>query len=202
DQLNDAMSTAPIPGRVLCCRIECKGFRPQKIFLFTTLLDPTLYTAEELCQLYGLRSHVELNLRYVKEQLDLAELRGKSPDSIRKELYSGLLTYNLIRATMAAAAAEAKISPLKLSFTSCWRRLRPELIKLRTTDGPEYIAEVLRRLLARLRKCKLPQRKVQRFEPRAVRTRPRPYPVLVGDRKKVRKKYMQELKAQAPVVKS
>ncbi|MDZ7360425.1 MAG: hypothetical protein ONB46_06820 [candidate division KSB1 bacterium] len=91
----------------------------------------------------------------MKEQLD-PELRGKSPDGMRNELYSGLLTYNLIRATMAAAAAEAKISPLKLNFTSCWRRLRPELIKLRTTDGPEYLAEVLRCLLARLRKCKLP----------------------------------------------
>jgi len=197
DQRNDEMSTAPIYGRVLYCRIQCKGFRPRKIFLFTTLLGQTIYTADELCQLYGLRSHVELNFRYVKEQLDLGELKGKSPESIRKELYSGLLTYNFIRVSMVAAAAEENISPLKLSFTSCWRRLRSELIKLRPTDDCEYIAEVLRRLLLRLRKCKLPQRTVQRFEPRAVRTRPRPYPILVGNRKKARKKYIQELNALA-----
>jgi len=197
DQLNDGMSTEPIAGRVLCCRIQCKGFRPKKIFLFTTLLKQKIYTADELLQLYGRRLHVELNLLYVKEQLEMGILKGKSPDSVRKELYSGLLAYNLIRACMAEAAAAAKTSPLKLSFTSCWRRLRPELIKLRVTDSPEYIAEVFQRLLLRLQKCKLPERKIQRFEPRAVRTRPRPYPVLKGDRKKARKQYIKKLKAQA-----
>lgn len=197
DQVNAEMSTAPIPGRVVCYRVERKGFRPRKIFLFTTLQEPTVYTVEALGELYGLRGHVELNLRYVKEQLELGELKGKSPDSVRKELYSGLLTYNLIRASMAeAAAVKEKLSPLTLSFTRCWRRLRLELIKLRATDTPEHLAEVLRRLLLRLRQCKLPQRKVLRLEPRAVRTRPRTYPYLVGDRKKARKKYRQKLNAQ------
>lgn len=133
----------------------------------------------------------------MKEQLELDELNGKSPDSVRKELYSGLLTYNLIRASMAEAAAmEEKISPLTLSFTQCWRRLRRELIHLRATDNAEQIATIFQRLLVRLRQCKLPQRKVPRLEPRAVRTRPRTYPYLVGDRKKARKKYRQQLKAQ------
>jgi hypothetical protein len=197
DQLNDGMSTEPIPGRILCCRLQCKGFRPKKIFLFTTLLEQAIYTLDELFRLYGQRLHVELNLRYVKEQLEMGELTSKSPDSVRKELYSGLLAYNLIRACMAEAAAEEKISPLKLSFTRCWRRLRPELIKLRATDSPELIAEVFQCLFLRLRKCKLPQRQLQRLEPRAVRTRKRSYPVLKGDRKKARKLYIQKLKAQA-----
>lgn len=196
DQLNDEMSAEPIAGRVLCCRIQRKGFRPLKVFLFTTLLEQTLYTADELCQLYGLRSHVELNLRYVKEQLDLGELKGKSPDSVRKELYSGLLAYNLIRASMAEAAVAEKISPLTLSFARCWRRLRPLFIQLRVTNRPEHLGEIFSLLLARLRKCKLPQRKTERYEPRAVRTRPRPYGVLIGDRKRARKRYIQELKAQ------
>lgn len=198
DQVHAEMSSAPIVGRVVCYRVARKGFRPQKIFLFTTLLDPTVYTVEALGELYGLRGHVELNLRYVKEQLELGELKGKSPDSVRKELYSGLLTYNLVRASMAEAAAalEEKISPLTLSFTRCWRRLYRELISLRATDPAEQIAEVFQRLLLRLSKCKLPQRKVPRLEPRAVRTRPRTYPYLVGDRKKARKKYRQELSAQ------
>jgi hypothetical protein len=197
DQLNNSMSTEPIAGRVLCYRLQCKGFRPKKIFLFTTLLKQKIYTADELLQLYGWRLHVELNLRYVKEQLEMRILKGKSPDSVRKELYSGLLAYNLIRACMAEAATAAKTSPLKLSFTRCWRRLRLELLKLRATDSPEYIAAIFQRLLLRLQKCKLPERKLPRFEPRAVRTRPRPYAVLKGDRKQARKHYIKKLKAQA-----
>lgn len=197
DQINAEMSAAPIEGRVVCYRVARKGFRSQKIFLFTTLLDPAIYTVQALGELYGLRGHVELNLRYVKTQLELGELKGKSPDSIRKELYSGLLTYNLIRASMAEAAAlEEKISPLTLSFTRCWRRLRRELIHLRATENVEQVAVFFQRLLLRLRQCKLPQRKTTRLEPRAVRTRPRTYPYLVGDRKKARKKYRQELKTQ------
>lgn len=197
DQLNDGMSTEPIKGRVLCCRLHCQGFRPKKIFLFTTLLAQAIYTVDELFQLYRQRLHVELNLRYVKEQLEMGELTSKSPDGVRKDLYSGFLAYNLIRACMTEAAREEKTSPLKLSFTCCWRRLRSELIKLRATDSPEFIAEVFRGLFLRLRKCKLPQRKLQRFEPRAVRTRKRPYAVLKGDRKKARKLYLQKLKALA-----
>lgn len=197
DQVHAEMSNAPIQGRVVCYRVERKGFRPQKIFLFTTLLAPTVYTIEALGELYGLRGHVELNLRYVKEQLELGELNGKSPESVRKELYSGLLAYNLIRASMAEAAAmEEKISPLTLSFTPCWRRLRRELIHLRVTDNVDHIAKAFQRLLLRLRQCKLPQRKVPRLEPRAIRTRPRTYPYLVGERKKARKKYRQKLQAQ------
>lgn len=197
DQRNDGMATTPIAGRVLCYRIHRKGFRPEKIFLFTTLRDQEIYTADELLQLYGWRLHVELNLLSVKAQLEMGILTGKSPDSVRKELYSGLLAYNLIRACMAEAAIAAKTSPLKLSFTRCWRRLRAELIKRRPTDSPEDVVEIFHRLLQRLQKCKLPERKIQRFEPRAVRTRPRPYPVLKGDRKKARKQYIKKLKAQA-----
>jgi len=197
DQLNDDMPKEPIQGRVLCFYLQRPGFRTKKIFLFTTLLDKTIYTPEELFKLYGYRLHAELNLRYIKDNLDIADLRGKSPDIVRKELYSGLLVYNLIRACMVEAAAEENVSPLELSFTSCWRRIRPEVIKLSTFEDPEEIERLILRLILRLRKCKLPKRKVQRFEPRAVRKRPRTYPILKGDRKQARKIYHQQLKEQA-----
>jgi len=193
DQLNDDMSAEPIHGRVLYCRVEFENFPAIDLYLFTTLLERSLYTPEELTKLYGFRLHAELNLRYVKEQLELGELKGKSPDSVRKELYSGLLTYNLIRGSMVEAAGEANLSPLHLSFTSCWRRLRSASTIIQATEHPERITEILVHLISRLGLCKLPQRKIQRFEPRLVRPRPRPYRFLKGDRQQARKEYIQQL---------
>jgi hypothetical protein len=193
DQRNDDMSAEPIHGRVLYCRVEFDNFPAIDLYLFTTLPQQSLYTPEEMVKLYGFRLHAELNLRYIKEQLELGELKGKSPDSVRKELYSGLLTYNLIRGSMVEAAGEANLSPLHLSFTSCWRRLRSASAIIQAAEHPERIAEIVAHLMSRLGLCKLPQRKIQRFEPRLVRPRPRPYGFLKGDRQKARKEYIQQL---------
>jgi len=193
DQLNEGMSTEPIAGRVLFLRVEFENFPAIDLYLFTTLQDQRIYTPDELVKLYGFRLHAELNLRYVKEQLKMGELKGKSPDSVRKELYGGLLTYNLIRGSMMEAAGEANLSPLHLSFTSCWRRLRSTSAIINATASPERIAEIIAHLISRLGLCKLPQRKIQRFEPRLVRPRPRPYGFLKGDRQQARREHIQQL---------
>ncbi len=46
-----------------------------------------------------------------------AYLRAKTPEMIRKELWTGLLAYNLIRRTMLQAAHAAELLPHQLSFT-------------------------------------------------------------------------------------
>jgi hypothetical protein len=40
--------------------------------LFTTLVDVVQYPMAELVRLYGLRWHIELDLRYVKAQMESA----------------------------------------------------------------------------------------------------------------------------------
>ena len=50
--------------------------------------------------LYGLRWHIELNLRYLKTQMRLTQLECKSAAMAEKEWVAGLLAYNLIRAAM------------------------------------------------------------------------------------------------------
>jgi len=93
------------------------GFRPVSLYLFTTLLDKERYSLASLVELYGFRYHVEFDLRYVKSTLDMDLLSGKSVDIVKKELYAGLLAYNLIRGFMARAAKEANTTVLALSFT-------------------------------------------------------------------------------------
>jgi len=193
DQLHPGMSTAPIEGRLIYVRLERNGFRPVELYLFTTLLDAECYTVEKLVELYGLRWHVELDLRYVKDTLDMALLTGKSVDIVRKELHAGLLAYNTIRGYMVQAAQQADLSPLTLSFTCCWRRVRDMLLTWRATDSAQRVAQVVQRLLTRLARCKLPKRPRFRIEPRAVRKRPAVYPNLKGSRAEARQRVLEQL---------
>lgn len=62
------------------------------------------------------RCHIELNLRYLKAQMDLAQLEAKSPDMARKEWLAGLLAYNLILAAQLCAALQKAISPPHVVF--------------------------------------------------------------------------------------
>jgi hypothetical protein len=195
DQSHPNMSARPIEGRLIYVRLERPGFRPVDLYLFTTLLDAQLYTVEKLVELYGLRWHAELNLRYVKDTLDMPLLTGKSVDMVRKELHAGLLAYNIIRGYMALAAQRANLPPLTLSFTRCWRRVWDMLLTLRPTDSVQHIAQATQRLLNRLARCKLPKRPRFRIEPRAVRRRPAVYPNLKGSRTEARQRVLEQLQA-------
>src|SRR5437588_337646 len=123
DQLEPAFSKEPVKGRLLVLKLQCPGFRSQQLCLFTTLPSSAEFRLEELARLYGLRWHIELNLRYLKAQMDLVQLEAKSPDMARKEWLAGLLAYNLIRAAQLCAALQKGISPLALSFSSARRHL-------------------------------------------------------------------------------
>src|SRR5208337_2910720 len=98
DQQQPGCSSQPVPGRLIVVRVHRKGFRTEVLYLFTNLLDGQQYPVEELVELYGARWHVELNLRYLKTQMELDQLSCKSADMAHKEWYAGLLAYNLIRA--------------------------------------------------------------------------------------------------------
>jgi hypothetical protein len=195
DQLDATMSADPVPGRLIYVHLERNGFRPVDLYLFTTLQDAEQYPLQALLELYGQRWHVELDLRYVKDTLKLDLLPGKSVDVTRKELLAGLVAYNLIRGFMAQAAQRANRSPLTLSFTKCWRRVQEFLLKKR--PHAKDIPTMIDRLLNRLAKCKLPKRKRFRIEPRAIRRRPRPYPVLKGSREEARKRLREQLQQPA-----
>ncbi len=193
DKLDPSMSTAPIAGRFLYVRLERNGFRPVDLYLFTTLLDASRYAATELVELYGRRWHVELNLRYVKATLDMGLLAAKSVDIVRKELCAGMMAYNLIRAFMALAGQTVGLSPLALSFTKCWRRIRHILANVRPADTTQHVALVIHYLVSRLAKCKLAERSRFRIEPRAVRRRPATYPFLRGSRAQARQRLIEQL---------
>lgn len=167
DQCPDDLTRTPVPGRLLAVDVTPRGFRSFTLYLFTTLIDPLQYPASELAQIYGLRWNIELCFRYIKAQMDLGFLECHSADLVRKEWLAGLIAYNLIRWTMGAAAALAKVPVHRLSFS----RAR-ELVLGWLTRSPLHRrnSRSWKRLLTRIAKAQLPKRRKARpAEPRAIR---------------------------------
>jgi len=166
-----------IQVRILRFTAACRGFRTQPITLVTTLLDAELYPAAELIALYLRRWRIELGLRDVKTTLGLEPLRCQSPAMVRKELLAGLIAHNLIRCVLAEAAQVHEAELERLSFKGAVDALRQYsavIAQARTHRLKRKLWEELLRTLAR---DQVPLRP-GRSEPRAVKRRPKPFPLL------------------------
>lgn len=188
------VTTPPIPGRLIYARLEKSGFRPIDLYLFTTLCDAQAYPTQAIVDLYGWRWRNEIDLRHIKTTLRMEALDGKSVDMVRKELYLGLLAYNLMRGLMGLAALRTGSEPLRLSFSMCWRRITYLGYALPENPSEDQMDKVLDYLLGRLGRCGLPNRHKERFEPRAVWGRPRVFPSLKDSREQARLAALDDLK--------
>src|SRR5438552_3731773 len=99
------------------------GFRTRSIVVVTTLLDPQQTTKDDLATLYRARWNNELDLRSIKSSMQMRELRCKTPESVRKEVWAHVLAYNLLRTVMAQAAARHRVAPRTISFTGAMQTL-------------------------------------------------------------------------------
>lgn len=185
DQCPQAMTPDPVAGRLLVLRAQRPGFRPLTLYLFTTLTDAQTYSAAALAQLYGQRWQVELNLRYLKAQMGLDALESHSADMARKDWLAGLIAYNLIRSVMVAAAAQAQIPVLLLSFSRARELLLLWLV--RWASRPQAV-QAWERLLQAVAHCSHPRRRKPRPpEFRGIRFYQIQFPKLEGSRAAARK---------------
>jgi hypothetical protein len=106
DEATSAGLPATMDIRVLRVCVPQRGFRTRVALVATTLLEPQVYPKEDLAGLYRARWHAELDLRSIKQTMQMDVLRCKTPAMVRKELWGHLLVYNLLCAAMAHAALE------------------------------------------------------------------------------------------------
>jgi hypothetical protein len=145
--------------------------------LVTTFLCPKDTPKSVLKSLFRQRWNVELDLRNIKTTLGMEHLRCKTPEMAIKELWVYLLAYNLIRLLMAQAALLADQIPRQLSFKHtvqiwmAWQQRGGG-----THDGVSIHALLV--LIAEPRVGLRPGR----IEPRALKRRPKPFPLLTKQR--------------------
>jgi hypothetical protein len=170
-----------ITVRVIRILIRQKGFRTRQLVLVTTLLDAAAYPAAEIAAAYLRRWRLEMCLDDLKTTLGLDALRCKKPATVHRELLALLIAHNLARALMAEAAREHGVPLERLSFKGTLDTLRSfcgaQAQAPRATQRRLLWAEMLRLIAADL----VPLRP-NRFEPRAVKRRPKNYPRLTSPR--------------------
>jgi Transposase DDE domain len=178
----DAMP-ARLTVRELRVRVRDQTKRVRNLVIVTTLLDAKTYPAKELGGLFRQRWHAELDLRSLKTEMQMEMLRTKSPEMVRKEVATHLLAYNLIRGIRAEAARSEGVKPRLLSFKGSLHPIRGfEEVHL---YDPARIEADLPRLLSLIGKKRVGDRP-DRYEPRAVKRRPKPHPRLKMPRRKAK----------------
>ncbi len=174
---------AQITVRILRFTATIRGHRARRITLVTSLLDPTLYPAEQLIGLYARRWRLELCLRDLKTTMGMEQLRAQSPAMAQKELLLFLIGHNVIRCLMAQAVARHQVDLERVSFKGTVDAARQYSAAILEARSRKMRQQLWDDLLLNLARDLVPYRP-NRTEPRAVKRRPKPFPLLTKPRRR------------------
>jgi hypothetical protein len=160
--------------------VSDSGNRMKKLIVGSTLVRPQDVPKEEFAKLYQYRWHCELDLRSIKQTMKMDVLRCKTPDMVQKEIWVHLLAFNLLRTVMAAAAKEHDAKPREISFKAAKQAVAAFATKMEDASPAKrlQLLDDLLRIIAYHRVGDRPGR----FEPRAVKRRPKKVRLLMVPR--------------------
>lgn len=103
--------------------MDQNGFRTKKFTIATTLTNTRTFSRDWIGSAYRSRWLVELDIRAINVSLGMDQVRAKSPAMLRTEIWSCLLSYNLIRMKMLQTATLRGKMPRSLSFSATLQTL-------------------------------------------------------------------------------
>jgi hypothetical protein len=155
--------------RELRFRTPQRGHRTRVITLVTTLLDPNVYPAAALAELYLSRWQIEVNFRNLKTTMRMEILHCKTVDGVLKELHMFAIAYNLVRLVMLEAARRQQVPLDRISFIDALRWLR-------SADPSTQLSDLI-----------VNPFRPDRLEPRVIKRRMKEYTLMKQPRHKLRK---------------
>ena len=160
-------------------RIEQPGFRTKTIIVVTTILDAEQTTKEDLALLYRARWNNELDFPSIKSTMQMDDLRCKTPELVRKEVWTHVLAYNLIRTIIAQAASRHGREPRSISFKGTIQTLESfqPVIAIQGRQSSRVRMRLHEQLLDLIVIHQVADRP-NRFEPRLRKRRPKHYAFL------------------------
>lgn len=183
DKIREAPPTHLI--RVVRGRVERKGYRPVELALATNLLDPTLWPPKKVLALYAQRWRAENDIRDLKERHGLQLLTCKSEDSVRKEVWSALIAYNVVKVMQK----QTGLPPRDLSHERC-RAILMETCSAMSRALTTCLPLMHRHMLGQLARARL-RRQERPPQPRAIVWNPSAqYPFLYRTRKQWHQRYL------------
>lgn len=172
-------------------QVEQPGFRSRSIIVATTLLDARQYTKSDLARLYLARWNAELDLRNLKQTMHMEILRCKTPELVRKEIWTHILAYNLIRTMIAQAATQHGLDPRSISFKGAIQTLEAfqPVIAILGQHNADFRMYIYQQLLAAIAIHRVADRP-DRIEPRLRKRRPKHYGFLRKPRRETKLEMM------------
>jgi hypothetical protein len=156
--------------------IRVREFKVAGKIYVTTLLQAKKYNKKELAQIYQRRWEVEINLKSIKDIMNMDMLTCKTPEMVRKEIGVHFLAYNFIRVIMAEACEKYDSLPWQISFKGTVQLVNeftPYFLTSNERENRGLYAELLRLIV----KNKVGNRP-GRVEPRVIKQRQKPFPKL------------------------
>jgi hypothetical protein len=178
DEATYAAIPATLTLREIRFSIVEPGCRTKVLTIVTTLTDQAMYSKADIAELYGFRWNSELDIRSIKQSLNLSHVRCKSPEMVRRELWTTLLGYNLIRTTAAAAGLLHNKQPRQISFTATNQYVLASWSQFSSGQVlPEEWESRCRQLLQQISECEVANRP-GRVEPRVLKRRRHAYKLM------------------------
>ena len=157
-----------------------REFRVKGIDYVTTLLDHKKFNKKEMADLYQQRWNVEVDLRSLKTYMGMEMLGCLTPEMIKKEIAVYFMAYNLIRSIIAQSAIIHEKHPRNISFAGA-----VQLIVAGATNMVnmviQFTIDMVNIILHAISTNTIGNRK-QPTQPRAIKRRPKPYPLLMMPR--------------------
>lgn len=158
--------------------VPVPGFRTESIVVVSSFLTKSVVRRGDLADLYRQRWRAELHLREIKSSMELDILRAQSPQMARQELWTGILTYNLIRHSLMQSALAAEKRPGQLSFTATTQMLTACWMVASLPEGTTITSEALIQLRIMSGGSHCVGNRPDRIEPRAIKRRPSSHDLL------------------------
>jgi hypothetical protein len=152
--------------------IIVREFQEGGKIMVTTMICSKAASKKSLKSLYKQRWSVERDIRNIKETMGMNVLSCKTPELVLKEIWVYLLAYNLIRLLIVQAAKTKGIMPRDISFK---HYLQLWLMWSRQVDTSND-DQLNKLFLLMTQQCV--GLRPGRIEPRAVKRRPKAYPLL------------------------
>jgi hypothetical protein len=173
-----------IEVREVHVRVSEPGIRTESFVVVTTLTDAAEYAKDDIAELYHSRWQAELGIRAIKITMGMDILRCKTPEMVRREIWTCLLAYNLIRQTILQSARQAGVPPCALSFTAAVQSIAASWLVIVLSDDNRAT------LLTDAASVSLAEHIVGnrpgRVEPRAIKRRAKPHDLLTKPRAQAR----------------
>ena len=169
-------------------RIQQPGFRCRSMIVVSTLLDAEAVTAHNLAELDRARWNAELDLRSLKQTMQMDILRCQTPEMVRKEIWTHILAYNLVRTIMAQAASKHGVEPRSISFKGAIQTLEAfqPFIAFQSDCDATILPPLYQQLLDAVATHRVADRP-DRFEPRQRKRRPKKFKRMMKPRQEIKR---------------